>query len=180
MYLHIAGALEFLVDYIVHAAAGLDEGGGDYGEAAAVFDVSCGAEETLGLVESSGVHTAGKGFAGGGNGYVVGAGKAGDGVYQHHNVFALLHKAHGALVGHFRNPGVMLGQLVKGGIKHLALYAALHVGNFLGTFVYQQHDEGNIGVIFGYSVCDVLEQRSLAALGLAYDKAALAFADGGD
>ncbi len=43
--LHVAGALEFLKNEIVHAAVGLDEGRGEDGEAAALLHVARGAEE---------------------------------------------------------------------------------------------------------------------------------------
>ncbi len=45
--LHVAGALELLEDDLVHPAAGVDQRGGDDGEAAAVLDVARGAEELL-------------------------------------------------------------------------------------------------------------------------------------
>ena len=56
--LHVPGALELLEDHLVHAAAGLDEGGGEDGEAAALLDVAGGAEELLGRVERAGVDAA--------------------------------------------------------------------------------------------------------------------------
>src|SRR3546814_5574765 len=49
--LHVAGALELLEDHLVHAAPGLDESGGEDGEAAALLDVAGGADELLGRVE---------------------------------------------------------------------------------------------------------------------------------
>src|SRR5476651_551649 len=45
VHLHIAGALEFLVDHVVHARAGFDQRGGDDGQRAAFLDVARGAEE---------------------------------------------------------------------------------------------------------------------------------------
>ena len=75
---------------------------------------------------------------------------------------------------------MMLGQLVKRGIKHLSVYGALHVRNFLRAFVYQQNYQVNIGIVGGYSVGNILEQRGLAGLGLAHYHAALALAYGGN
>lgn len=164
VYLHVACALEFLVNYIVHAAAGLDEGGSNYGKAASVFDVAGSAEEALGLMQRSRIHTAGKSLTGGGDGNVVGAGKAGYGVYEDYHVLALLHQAHSALLGHLGHAGMMLRQLVKGGVQYLTLYAALHIRDFLGPLVYEQHYKGNVGIVVGYSVGYVLEQRSLGLL----------------
>jgi hypothetical protein len=62
---HVAGALELLVDHVVHAAAGVDEGGGDDGQRAAFLDVARGAEEALRLLQGVGVDTAGQHLAGG-------------------------------------------------------------------------------------------------------------------
>jgi hypothetical protein len=61
--LHVAGALELLEDHLVHLAAGVDERGGDDGEAAAALDVAGRAEEALGLVQGVGVHAAGEDLA---------------------------------------------------------------------------------------------------------------------
>ena len=58
--LHVAGALELLVDHVVHAAAGVDQAGGDDRQAAALLDVARGAEEALGRVERDRVDTAGE------------------------------------------------------------------------------------------------------------------------
>ncbi len=49
---HVAGAFEFFEDDVVEAGFGFDEGGGEDGEGAAVFDVACGAEEFAGFLES--------------------------------------------------------------------------------------------------------------------------------
>src|ERR1700734_1181430 len=79
---HVAGALELFEDDFVHARAGIDEGGGDDGEAAAFLDVSGGAEEALGALQGVGVDAAREDFAAGRDDGVVGAGEAGDGVEQ--------------------------------------------------------------------------------------------------
>jgi hypothetical protein len=63
---HVAGALELLVDHVVHAAAGVDQGGGDDGQRAAFLDVARRTEEALGLLQGVGVHTTGEYLAGGG------------------------------------------------------------------------------------------------------------------
>src|SRR5437868_4086118 len=45
--LHVAGALELLEDHLVHAAARLDESGGDDRQRAALLHIARGAEEFL-------------------------------------------------------------------------------------------------------------------------------------
>ena len=86
--LHVAGALELLVDHVVHARAGLDQAGGDDRQAAAFLDVAGGAEEALGRVEGDRVHAAGERLARCGHGEVIGARQAGDRVQQDDDVAA--------------------------------------------------------------------------------------------
>src|SRR3990170_4799228 len=58
--LHVARALELLVDDLVHPAPGLDERARQDGQGATVLDVPRGPEEPLGRVERGGVHTTGE------------------------------------------------------------------------------------------------------------------------
>src|SRR6185437_13787171 len=53
--LHVAGAFELFEDDLVHAAAGLDQRGGDDGERTALFDVAGRAEEALRPLQGVGV-----------------------------------------------------------------------------------------------------------------------------
>ena len=55
---------------------------------------------------------------------------------------------------------------------------ALHVGDFFGTLVDQQHDQRDFGVVGGDGVGDVLQQHRLAGARRRDDQAALALADG--
>ena len=48
--LHIAGALEFLVDHVIHTATGVDKAGSQDGEAAPLLTISGCAKEMLGIV----------------------------------------------------------------------------------------------------------------------------------
>ena len=59
----VTGALELLEDHLVHAAAGVDQGGGDDGERAALLDVARGAEEALRPLQRVGVDAAGQHLA---------------------------------------------------------------------------------------------------------------------
>src|SRR5258708_2317492 len=93
--LHVAGALEFLVDHVVHARARVDQRGGDDGERSALLDVPRRAEEALGALQRVGVHAAGEHLAGGGHHGVVGARQARDRVEQDHHVRLVLDQALG-------------------------------------------------------------------------------------
>ena len=61
--LHVARALELFEDDLVHAGAGIDQGGGDDGERAAFFDIAGGAEEAFGFMQGVCVDAAGQDFA---------------------------------------------------------------------------------------------------------------------
>ena len=98
--LHVAGALELLEDHRVHDRAGVDQGGGEDGQAAAVFDVAGRAEELLGLDQGAGFDAAGHDAAAGGRLGVVGTTKAGDRVEQDDHVLAALDQALGLVDGH--------------------------------------------------------------------------------
>jgi hypothetical protein len=63
MDFHVARALEFLVDHVVHTAAGFDQRSGENRKAAAFLDVARGAEEPLRLLQCVGVHTTGEHLA---------------------------------------------------------------------------------------------------------------------
>src|SRR5204862_364683 len=67
-------------DEVVHAAVGLDEGGGEDGEAAAFLGVARGAEKLLGLDEGLGIDAPGHGAPLVALHVVVAAGEAGNGV----------------------------------------------------------------------------------------------------
>src|ERR1700751_551655 len=62
--LAVAGALELLVDDIVHLRAGIDERRRQDGETAALLDVARRAEEALGALQCVGVDAAGEDLAG--------------------------------------------------------------------------------------------------------------------
>ena len=56
----VAGALEFFKNHLVHAAAGVDQGGANDGQAAAFLDLAGRAEKALGALQCVGVHAAGQ------------------------------------------------------------------------------------------------------------------------
>src|SRR6478735_2403667 len=176
---HVAGALELFEDDLVHLGTGLDEGGGQDGERAAVFDVAGGTEEALGRVEGCGVDATGQDAAGGRCCQVVGAAQAGHGVQQDHHVHAHFHQALGAFDGEFGHGGVVVGGTVEGGGDDLTLDGALHVRDFFGPFVDQHHHEVDLRVVGGDGVGDGLQDERLAGLGRGDDQAALALSDRG-
>ena len=83
---HVAGALEFLEDDVIHAAFGFDEAGGDDGEAAALFEVAGGAEE-LAALEGGRAEAAGADRAAA-LGVVVSPGEAGEAVEEDDDILA--------------------------------------------------------------------------------------------
>src|ERR1035441_4041825 len=90
--LHVAGALELLEDNLVHPGTGLDQGGRQDGQRAAVLDVARRAEEPLGRVQRGRVDTTGQDAAAGGRRVVVGPPQPGDVVEQDDHIVAHLHQ----------------------------------------------------------------------------------------
>ena len=145
--LHVAGALEFFENDVVHAAAGLDERRRQNGDGPAFFDVAGRPEELLRLVQRRRIQTAGQRAAAGGLHQVVRPGQTRNGIHQNNNVLAVLHQPLRARQHHLRHLHVVGRLLVEGGIDHLALDLPLHVGHFLGPLVDEQHDEFRIHML---------------------------------
>src|SRR5258706_6603036 len=175
--LQVAGALEFLVDHIVHAAAGVDQRGGDDGERAAFLDVARRAEEALGLLQRVRVHAARQHLARGRLHGVVGAREARDGIEQDHHGLLVLDQALGLLDDHFGDLHVARGRLVESRGDHFAAHAARHLGHFLGPLVDEQDNERHFGVVGDDGMRDVLQHDGLARLGRRDDEDPLPFAD---
>src|SRR5918998_104772 len=76
--LHVARALELLIDHLVHPAPRLDEGARDDRQGTAVLDVPGRAEELLGRVERRRIDTAGEDTTRGGCREIVGPREACD------------------------------------------------------------------------------------------------------
>ena len=175
--LRVAGALELLVDHVVHPGAGVDEAGRDDRQRAALLDVPRGAEEPLGRVQGDRVDAARQRPAARRQRQVVRPREAGDRVEQDHDVAAGLDLALGDLERHLGDVGVVLGRLVERGADHLALDAPTHVGDFLGPLADQRDHEEDVRVVLADAVGDVLEQHRLAGLRRAHDQGTLALAD---
>src|SRR5215475_3501489 len=178
--LHVAGPLELLEDHLVRAGAGLDQGGGQDRDRAAMLDVARRAEEPLRRVEGGRVHTAGHDPPAGRRGQVVGAAEPGDRVEQDDHVVAHLGQALGSFDGQLRHRGVVLGRPVEGRVDDLALDRALHIGDLLGPLVHEHDHEVAFGVVLGDRVGDGLQDQRLARLRRRHDEATLALADGRD
>ena len=177
MQLHVARALEFLEDDVVHAAAGLDERRRQDGDRAAFLDVSCGTEKLLGLVQRRRVQTAGQRAPAGRLHQVVRPRQAGDGIHQDDDVLAVLHEPLRPGQHHLRHLHVVGRLLVERGVDHLALDLALHVRDLLGPLVDQQHDQLRVHVLVLDGLRDLLQQRRLAGLRRGNDQPALTLPD---
>ena len=178
--LHVAGALELLEDHFVHAAAGVDQGGGQDRQAAAFLELAGGAEEALRLLHGVGVETAGEELAAGRGLGVVGPGQAGDRIEQDDDVLAVLDHALGLFQDDVADVDVLAGRLVEGAGDDLAVgagHGAGHVGHFLGPLVDEQHDEVAFGMVLDQAQGDLLQQDRLAGPRRRDDQAALALAD---
>ncbi len=176
--LHVAGALEFLVDHLVHLAARIHEGSGNYGEASAFLDVSRCAEETA---WDDGGHWSQRHrteiFPLGGTTVLWALARRVMLSEQDDHVPLVLHKPLGLFDNHVRHLDMPLRRFVEGRGDHLSLHRPLHVGHLLGTFVDEQNDKVDIGMIDGKAVGDLLEQHRLSRLGRGNDEAPLPLSD---
>ena len=177
---HVAGAFELFEDHVVHAAAGIDQRGGDDRERAAFFDVARGGEEPPRALQGVGVDTAGKHFARRRRDGVVGAPQTRERIEQDHHVALVLHQALGLFQHHFRHLNVPLRRLVEGRADHFALHGALHVRDFFRALVDQQHDQRDFRMIGGDGIGDGLQHHGLAGARRSDDQSALALADGAE
>ena len=180
MDFEVAGALEFFVDHVVHAAAGVDQRRGQNRETTAFFDVARRAEETLGLLQRVGVHAAGEHLAGRGLHGVVGTRQAGDGIQQDDHVLLVLDQAFGALDHHFGDLHVPAGRFVEGGGDDFATHGTAHFRDFFRTLVDEQHEQHHVRVVGRNGVGDVLQHHGLTGLGRRDEEPPLALADGRD
>ena len=112
---HIAGALELLVNHVIHAGAGIHQAGGDDGQRAALFDVAGCAEEPLGRVQRRGVNPARKRPPGGVDHQVVRPRETGDRIHGDEDIASHLHQPFGAFQHHLGHPHMIAHRLVEGG-----------------------------------------------------------------
>ena len=59
MHLHVSCSLKFLKDNLIHAASSVNQSGSHNGQRTAFLNVSCSPKETLRLMQSVCVYTAG-------------------------------------------------------------------------------------------------------------------------
>src|SRR5664280_2157756 len=178
--LHVAGALELLEDHLVHLGTRVGQGGGEKGQRTTVLDIAGSTEETFRRVERAGVDTTGQDPTARRGGEVVGTAQSGDRVEQDDDVVAHLDQALCSLDGQLGNRRVVGGRPVEGRGDDLTLDRPLHVGDFLGTLVDQDHHEVGLRVVGRDGVGDRLQDESLARLGRADDQTALTLADRSD
>lgn len=65
----------------------------------------------------------------------------------------------------FGSLAVMLGSFVERRIDDFSADTALHIRDFLGALVHEQHEEHYIGIVGGNAVCDLLRSVVLPAFG---------------
>ncbi len=99
-----------------------------------------------------------------GDGGVVRPGETGDGVEEDNYVLPRLDKTLGLLQHHLRHLRMPGGWFIESGRNHLSNDALLHVGNFLGALVDEQHDEVPLGVVHRDGIRHLLQQDRLAGL----------------
>ena len=161
MQFHVAGALELLVDHVVHPAARVDQRGRDDRDAAPLLDLPGRAEEPLGAVQRRGVEAARERPAAWGNHQVVRTGKPGQAVEQDDDVAVAFDEPFGALQHQVGDLDVLLRRAVEGGGHHLGLHGAAHVGHLFGPLIEEEHHEVHFLVVLHDALADLLEEGRL-------------------
>src|SRR6185312_5872453 len=161
----VAGAFELFEDHFVHAATGVDQRSRNDRQRPAFLDVARRTKETLWPLQRIGVDTTGQDFAGRRNDSVIGPAETGNIVEQNDDVALVLDKALGLFDHHFGDLDVAGGGFVEGRSDDFAIDGPLHVGDFLGALVDQEHDEVARGVIGRDRLGDVLHHDRLADAG---------------
>ncbi len=101
------------------------------------------------------------------------SGEARDRVEQDDDVALVLHQAFGLLDHHVGHRHVAGGGLVECGGDDLTTHRTLHLGHLLGTFVDEEDDEVDVGVVGRDGVGEILEDHRLSRAGSGDDEAAL-------
>ncbi len=97
-------------------------------------------------------------------------------VEEDDNVLLVLDQALGLFDNHFSDLDVARSRLVERRADHFAVDGALHVGDFLGPLVDEQHDQEDFGMIVGDRLGDVLQKHRLTGPRRGDDQCALALA----
>ena len=181
MHFHVTGSFELFENNLVHARSGIDQRRGDDGEGSALLDVTGRTEKPFRFMQGVGIDTAGKNFSGVRLDGIVSAGQTGDGIKEDHNILLVLNHAAGFFDDHLSHLNVTLRRFIKGGANHLGRFAgALHVRDFLGTFVDEEDEEVAIRAVLEDGVGQLLHQHRLTGARRGHDQAAGAFADRAD
>ena len=97
---------------------------------------------------------------------VVRAAKAGDGVEQDDHVTLAFDKALGFFEHHFADLHMALRRFVERGADDFGILdRALHIRHFFGTFIDEQHDEIDFGMVRVDGIRDALEQNGFTGPG---------------
>ena len=180
MDFHIACALEFFVNHVIHAAACFDQCRCDDSQGATFFHVTCGTEEAFRTLEGVGIDATGQHLARGRNNGIVGTSQTGNGIQKDDNVFFHFDQTFCLFKNHFRNLDMARCRFVKCRCDDFAANGTLHFSHFFRTFVDQQDEEGHIGMIGRDGMCHVLQHHGFTGFRRSDQQTALAFADRGD
>ncbi len=113
---------------------------------AATFDVSGGAEESLGRVEGNRVDTTGERSSTRRHGQVVGAGESGDRVEQDRDIPTGFDQSLGSLERHLGDLGVVLDRLIECRRDDLAFDRPPHIGHFFRSLADQADHQVHVRV----------------------------------
>ncbi len=133
-------------------------------------------EQLFGNVHGLDVDAAAHGAAGVADPLVERAGQPGNRVEQHEDVLAHLGEALAAFDRQLGQANVAFDIAVEARSEDFALDDPLHIGDFFGPLIDQQHDHRDIGIVGRDAVADMLNEDRLAGTRRGDDQRALALA----
>ena len=88
-------------------------------------------------------------------------GQSSNRIQEDNDILARFDQSLCLLENDIRDVDVFLRILIKGRCNDLALDAAFHVSDFLGTLIDEQNDEVHLGMILRNRVCDFLQKGQI-------------------
>jgi len=128
-------------------------------------------------MQSVGIYTTGKNFTGSGRYRIVSTCQTGDRIQQDHHIMSAFHHSFGFFQNDIGHLDVSFCRFVESRRNDFGSYAPCHVCYFLRTFIDQQDDQINFGVIRSDRVGNLFQQYGFTGFRLSDDQTALSFTD---
>ena len=179
---HVACALEFFKDNIIHFASCIYQRSCQNGKTSAFSYISRSSEESLRHVECGRIQTARKGSSWRLDRKIIRPCKSCDRVKKNSYVFSMFYESLGSLDDHFRYTLMMFRLLIKCRIYDLYIISKnrfFYICYFLRSFIYQKDHKMHFFIVYSYGVGNIFKKRCFTGLRRRNDHTPLTLADRG-